>query len=63
MFSKAIKTIFTTLLLFGTTFAVVAHAQTGGGEVGGNAQSPVQVIVQIIATAIILRILYYFDLP
>lgn len=35
----------------------------GGGESGGNQQSPVQVIVQIAITAIILRILSIFRLP
>lgn len=40
-----------------------ALAQTGGGEGGGNEQSPIQVIVQIVITAIVLRILHTFNLP
>jgi hypothetical protein len=35
----------------------------GGGESGGNQQNPVQVIVQIAITAMILRILSMFKLP
>lgn len=34
-----------------------------GGEGGGNTQSPVQVIVQVVVTAAILKILDKFDLP
>ncbi|MBW4474809.1 MAG: hypothetical protein KME45_31190 [Stenomitos rutilans HA7619-LM2] len=52
-----------TLLLFFTTHAMVAQAQAGGGEGGGNAQSPIQVIVQIFVTAIVLGVLNFFDLP
>jgi hypothetical protein len=63
MLFKIIKTASITALLLTTTFAVVAHAQTGGGEGGGNAQSPAQVIVQIVVTAVVLRILSYFNLP
>jgi hypothetical protein len=62
MLSKVIKVFFTTLFFLGTTFSIVAHAQSGS-EGGGNTQSPVQVIVQIIAAAIVLRFLHYFDLP
>jgi len=40
-----------------------AMAQGGGGEEGGNVQSPVQVIVQIVVTATILKVLHTFNLP
>lgn len=40
-----------------------ALAQVGGGEAGGNEQSPVQVIVQIVVSAIVLRFLHIFNLP
>lgn len=49
------------LIILTTLFA--DSAQASGGENGGNAQSPVQVIVQIVVTAITLKILEYFDLP
>jgi hypothetical protein len=35
----------------------------GGGEGGGNQQSPIQAIVQIAIAAIVLRILHAFKLP
>jgi hypothetical protein len=38
-------------------------AEGGGGEGGGNQQSPIQIIVQIALTAIILRVLSIFKLP
>jgi len=63
MLSKFIKTAFISLLFLGTTFALVAQAQVAGGEGGGNAQSPVQVIVQVVVAAIVLKVLDYFDLP
>lgn len=63
MLSKFIKTASISLLFLGTTFALVAQAQVAGGEGGGNAQSPVQVIVQVVAAAIVLKVLGYFDLP
>lgn len=63
MLSKFIKTASIILLFLGTTFALVAQAQVAGGEGGGNAQSPVQVIVQVVAAAIVLKVLDYFDLP
>jgi len=63
MLSKFIKTASISLLFLGTTFALVAQAQVAGGEGGGNAQSPVQVIVQVVAAAIVLKVLDYFDLP
>jgi len=40
-----------------------ALAQSESGESGGNTQSPVQVIVQVVVTAAILKILDKFDLP
>ena len=46
-------------------FGIVSPALAEGGssESVGNQQSPVQVIVQITITAIILRILSIFRLP
>ncbi len=60
MFSKFSKV--TALVVFLTVFAVPlpALAQSEGG---GNAQSPVQVIVQIVFTAAVLKVLKKFDLP
>jgi hypothetical protein len=58
---KFFKLILCTFLLLATTHSMVAQAQVGEG--GGNAQSPVQVIVQIVITAIVLRVLNSFDLP
>jgi hypothetical protein len=43
--------------------AYPALAEAGGGEGGGNQQSPIQAIVQIAIAAIILRILHTFKLP
>lgn len=40
-----------------------ALAEGGGGEGGGNQQSPVQALVQIAIAAIVLRILANFKLP
>jgi len=51
------------LLVLMLSIATPALAESGGGESGGNQQSPVQVIVQIAITAIILRILSIFRLP
>lgn len=58
---KVLTIILFTLLFSGTVFTTIARAE--GGEGGGNVQTPVQVIVQIIITAIALRILGKFDLP
>jgi hypothetical protein len=47
-------------------FLSISHpalAQPGVGEGGGNEQSPIQVIVQIVITAIVLRVLHIFKLP
>lgn len=52
---------FFVLLLSFLSFSLPALAQAGEG--GGNAQTPIQVIVQIVVTAIILRILHTFNLP
>lgn len=60
---KFLRTLFLTALLFLTTHASVVQAQASSGEGGGNLQTPVQVIVQIVLTAAVLRILAYFDLP
>ena len=56
-----IKLFLTFIIIFG--ISAPALAEGGGGESGGNQQSPVQVIVQIAITAIILRILSIFRLP
>jgi hypothetical protein len=58
---KIFRLIFSTLLLLGTVFA--AAAQAASEEGGGNKQLPVQVIVQIVLTAIVLRVLGTFNLP
>lgn len=43
---------------------IADHAMAqGGGEGGGNLQSPVQVIVQIVVTATVLKVLHTFNLP
>jgi hypothetical protein len=60
---KIFGIIFCTVLLFTTTFATVVYAQASSGENGGNAQSPAQVIVQIIVTGLILKGLDRFKLP
>jgi len=61
MRNKSLKIVFYTILLLSTVYADIAQAS--GGEEGGNAQSPVQVIVQIIITGIVLKGISYFDLP
>ena len=51
-------------VLLNTVYASTALAQVeGSGEGGGNVQTPVQVIVQIVLTAVALRALAYFKLP
>lgn len=59
---KIFRTATLTLILLGTTFATVAQAQGGGGDMAPS-QTPVQVIVQIILTAIVLKVLDRFGLP
>ena len=54
--------IFVTLILC-LIIADPARAQGGGGEGGGNVQSPVQLIVQIVVTATVLKVLHTFNLP
>lgn len=61
---KPVRMILISLLLLGTTLATVAQAQVGGGENAGSLmQSPVQVMVQIVVSAIVLRVLNQFNLP
>jgi len=60
---KFLKTAFFTILLLNTVYASTALAQASGGEGGGNMQTPVQVIVQIVVTTVALKILASFDLP
>lgn len=63
MISK-LKFSIASLLLTLIIVATPALAEGGGGgESGGNQQNPVQVIVQIAITAIILRILSKYRLP
>jgi len=57
---RFLRIVFLAVLLLGTAFSAVALAQ--GGEMAPT-QSPVQVIVQIFVTAIILKVLNHFDLP
>jgi hypothetical protein len=46
------------------SIAAPALAEGGGsGEAGGNQQDPIQVIVQIAITAVVLKILSMFRLP
>jgi type IV secretory pathway VirB2 component (pilin) len=54
------RTISLALFLLGTVF--VTTAQAGGGEEAPS-QTPFQVIVQIMATAIVLKVLERFGLP
>lgn len=64
MLSRFLRIFLVTSLLLGMTFATVVQASDGGGKSeAGYAQTPVQTIVQIVITAIVLRILDYFDLP
>ncbi len=53
---------FFTLFISFLSIAYPVMAQETG-ESGGNAQSPVQVIVQVVITAIVLKILKNFNLP
>jgi hypothetical protein len=56
-----VKLFIVFIIIFG--IVTPALAEGGSSESGGNQQSPVQVIVQIVITAIILRILSIFRLP
>ena len=58
---RSLKIACSTIVLLLLSPVLAAYA--GGSEDGGNAQSPVQVIVQIVVTAIVLKILSWFDLP
>ncbi len=60
MFSKFSKVTASSLFLALVAAPLPALAQAEGG---GNAQSPVQVIVQIVFTAAVLKLLQKFDLP
>ncbi|MBF2028572.1 MAG: hypothetical protein IGS48_17710 [Oscillatoriales cyanobacterium C42_A2020_001] len=63
MLLKFLRTTLCTVLLLGTTHALVVQASAGGQGDSAPSQSPVQVVVQIVLTAIVLRILGRFDLP
>ncbi len=54
--------LFVTFIII-LSIAVPALAEGGGGGEGGNQQEPFQAIVQIVITAIILRMLSVFRLP
>ena len=60
---KPLRAAFCTAVLLNLVHAPNALAQASSNEGGGNLQTPVQVIVQIAATAVILRVLAYFNLP
>ncbi|NMF60543.1 hypothetical protein [Pseudanabaena yagii] len=62
MFSKSKLFILSIFIVLFLCIASPVLAQESGGE-GGNKQTPVQVIVQIVITAIALSILNKFDLP
>ena len=61
---KLLRATLCVFVLLNMVYASTALAQAeGGSEGGGNVQTPVQVIVQIVLTAIALRALAYFKLP
>jgi hypothetical protein len=51
------------LLLAIVSLSICYPALAEGGENAGNQQSPVQVIVAIVFSAIVLRVLDIFKLP
>ncbi len=64
MVSKSKIFILLTLLVLFLSVAYPALAQESGSEGGDDRkQTPVQVIVQIVVTAGMLRLLNTFDLP
>jgi hypothetical protein len=63
MYQKFLRIIIIAVLLLGTVYVATAQADVGGGEQGGNQQTPVQVLVQIAITAPVLWIFKYFKLP
>jgi hypothetical protein len=54
---------FKILLLFVMLSSTCYPALAEGGEKAGNQQSPIQVIVAIVFSAIVLRVLHIFKLP
>jgi hypothetical protein len=62
MISK-LKFAIAQMLLLLTSAAPALAEGGGGGDSGGNQQSPVEVIAQIVITAIMLRVLSLFKLP
>jgi hypothetical protein len=55
---------FISLFTFMMVLGICDYAWAGGGaELGSNQQSPLQVIVAIVISAIILRVLTNFKLP
>lgn len=64
MLARFLRIFLVTILLLGT-YVTVVQASDGGGQSSdaGYAQTPIQTIVQIVITAIVLRILQQFDLP
>jgi hypothetical protein len=55
-----LKFLMVSILSIGIAYPALAE---GGGEGGGNQQSPIQAIVQIAISAIVLKILGRFKLP
>ncbi|AFY96796.1 hypothetical protein Cha6605_5950 [Chamaesiphon minutus PCC 6605] len=51
------------LILSSVFLCLCDPALAEGSEQGGNQQSPLQVIVSIVITAIVLRVLRTFKLP
>ena len=60
---KLLRAAFCTAVLLNLVHAPNALAQASSNEGGGNLQTPVQVIVQIAAAAVVLRVLAHFNLP
>lgn len=62
-FSKFSSLLFCTIFLLNLSYPTLAQESATGSEGGGNAQSPIQVVVQIVVTAVVLKILSSFRLP
>ncbi|WP_310489429.1 hypothetical protein [Chamaesiphon sp. VAR_69_metabat_338] len=63
MISTKLKFAILQILLMLASAAPALAEGGGGGDSGGNQQSPVEVIAQIVITAIILRVMSVFRLP
>lgn len=61
---KLVKIVLCTIFLLCTIQATSAHASDGGGGgEGGEKQSPAQVMMQIVGSAIFLKVLDHYGLP